>query len=192
MNEDGNGQTGKFVPLAFSHVGIHVHDLDRMVDFYTRVMGFTVTDRGILRGTNRIVFTSWDPREHHQLVLIDGRPDLTGFNTVNQLSFRVENLQAVQTVWRRIKDEPDVSGVRGTNHGNALALYFLDPEGNRLEIFCDTPWYINQPCVEELDLSRPTEELLRQVEDFCKAQESFRDVQDWRDDLAQRIAARKI
>jgi catechol 2,3-dioxygenase-like lactoylglutathione lyase family enzyme len=30
---------------AFSHVGIFVRDLDRMVDFYTRVLGLLVNDR---------------------------------------------------------------------------------------------------------------------------------------------------
>ena len=29
-----------------SHMGIHVQDLSRMEDFYTRVMGLVVTDRG--------------------------------------------------------------------------------------------------------------------------------------------------
>ena len=33
---------------AFSHVGIHVHDLPGMEDFYTRFMGLVVTDRGPL------------------------------------------------------------------------------------------------------------------------------------------------
>ena len=37
------------------------------------------------------------------------------------------------------------------NHGNAWSVYFRDPEGNRIEIFCDTEWYIEQPCVEDLD-----------------------------------------
>jgi catechol-2,3-dioxygenase len=30
-------------------------------------------------------------------------------------------------------------------HGNAVSLYCRDPEGNRLEIFMDTPWYCDQP-----------------------------------------------
>ena len=32
--------------LAFSHVGIYATDVDRMVDFYTRVLRFVVSDRG--------------------------------------------------------------------------------------------------------------------------------------------------
>ena len=30
-------------------------------------------------------------------------------------------------------------------HGNALSVYFLDPEGNRVELLIDTPWYVPQP-----------------------------------------------
>ena len=34
--------------LSFSHMGIFVTDVARMQDFYTRVLGFTVTDGGEL------------------------------------------------------------------------------------------------------------------------------------------------
>ena len=32
-----------------THFGVHAADLDRMVDFYTRVMGFVVSDSGVGR-----------------------------------------------------------------------------------------------------------------------------------------------
>ena len=32
--------------LMFSHMGFAVKDMAKMEDFYTRVLGFTVTDRG--------------------------------------------------------------------------------------------------------------------------------------------------
>jgi catechol-2,3-dioxygenase len=35
--------------LAFSHMGMTVHDHAKMERFYTRALGFTVTDRGQLR-----------------------------------------------------------------------------------------------------------------------------------------------
>ena len=34
--------------LAFSHIGFYVTDIERMEAFYTRFLGFTVTDRGAL------------------------------------------------------------------------------------------------------------------------------------------------
>ena len=43
-----------------SHIGLYVHDLPQMEDFYARVLGFTVTDRGKVRGAD-IVFTELGP-----------------------------------------------------------------------------------------------------------------------------------
>jgi catechol 2,3-dioxygenase-like lactoylglutathione lyase family enzyme len=52
--------TRKF-SLAFSHVGVYVTDIDKMVDFYTRFLGFVVSDRG-KRETGEIVFMTRDAR----------------------------------------------------------------------------------------------------------------------------------
>ena len=176
------------VALAFSHVGIFVHDLPMMEDFYTRVLGFTVTDRGVARG-RPIVFTTWDPREHHQVVLVEGRPDTDSFNHINQLSFRVTRLEDVQAMWRRVKDYPGVHDFTPTNHGNAWSVYFRDPEGNRIEIFCDSPWYIDQPCVEPLDLSRSADDIRTQSEAWCRTQPGFRPARQYEADVARMIAA---
>lgn len=183
-----NGEVPPPVKLAFSHVGLHCVDLPRMVDFYTRALGFTETDRGVARG-HEIVFTSWDSGDHHQIILLAGRPGLSGYNHINQLSFRVPGLEEVQSVWRRVRDEPGVHDMRGTNHGNAFSFYFRDPEGNRLEIFCDTPWYITQPCIEELDLSRPAAEVMAEAEAFCRAAPGFAPIAEFKSAVASKIAA---
>jgi catechol-2,3-dioxygenase len=174
------------IPLRFSHVGFFVHDLPAMERFYTEVLGFTVTDRGKVRGSD-IVFTSWDPVEHHQVALVAGRPDHLAFNHINQLSFRGDTLEDLQVVWRRVKDEPGVSELRPINHGNAWALYFRDPEGNRIEIFCDSAWYIDQPCVEELDLSRTPDDIRCESEQFCRSSPGFKPVADFQAEIAERI-----
>ncbi|MEI6724004.1 MAG: VOC family protein, partial [Betaproteobacteria bacterium] len=86
---------------SFSHMGIYVRDVARMEDFYKRVMGFTVTDRGNLdtpRGPVYLVFLSRDPEEHHQVVLASGRPDGEVYNIVNQMSFRVPDLAWLRTL----------------------------------------------------------------------------------------------
>ena len=57
--------------LSFSHMGMFVADAPRMEDFYTRLLGFTVTDRGQL-GTYDLRFLSRVPSEHHQIVLVSG------------------------------------------------------------------------------------------------------------------------
>ena len=69
-----------------THFGIHAIDLDRMVDFYTRVMGFVVSDSGVGRSGARVVFMTQNPECHHQFVLFDGRPQDMAYNPVNQIS----------------------------------------------------------------------------------------------------------
>ena len=188
-NADGQVSPGPAAPvrLSFSHMGFFVQDLPRMLDFYTRVLGFTVTDRGKI-GANDIVFTSWDPREHHQIVLVAGRAGSLDLNHINQLSFRVASVEDLQALWRRVKDEPAVSDLRPINHGNAWSLYFRDPEGNRLEMFCDTEWYITQPCIEPLDITLPADELRRRSDEFCRASPGFKPVAEFRAEVAEKIA----
>ena len=41
--------------VSFSHLGINVTDLARMEDFYTRVLGLLVADRGTIPGGTRLV-----------------------------------------------------------------------------------------------------------------------------------------
>ncbi len=60
--------------LSFSHMGIFVTDVARMQDFYTRVLGFTVTDRGELDTTDgplTIVFLSRDREGNRMELFVD-------------------------------------------------------------------------------------------------------------------------
>ena len=175
--------------LSFSHMGIFVADLARMEDFYTRVLGFAVTDRGEL-GATTIVFLSLDPREHHQIILATGRtasqPDGAGFNPINQISFRLSELAALRQMAQRLKNE-GVQDLAPVSHGNALSVYFRDPEGNRLELFVDTPWYVRQPLRIPMDLSLPDAALWAWAEAEARKQPEFQSVEQWRAQIARRI-----
>ena len=175
--------------FAFSHMGMFVADLARMEDFYTRVMGFTVTDRGDLetpRGNVYIVFLSRDPREHHQVILATGKPDKTPFNPINQISFRMADFAGLREMHRRLTDEK-VEELYAVSHGNALSVYFLDPEGNRLELFVDTPWYVRQPLRIPIDMRLPDAELWAWAEREARKQPGFKPVEDWRAEMARRM-----
>ena len=177
--------------VAFSHVGLFVHDLAPMVDFYHRVLGFTVTDRGELetpRGRVELVFLSRDPREHHQLALVTGRPPGLDFNVVNQVSFRVPDLAALRRFHTVLRDE-GVRAMDPVTHGNAISLYFQDPEGTRLELFFDTPWHCTQPLREPVDLSRSDEDLLAETERLARSRPGFTTREAWTADLARRMGA---
>lgn len=171
--------------VQLAHVGIYVADLDRMAAFYTRFFDFTVTDRGVL-GATEIVFLSRNPDEHHQLVLASGRPTPLGFNVVNQISFRVASLDDLRRLHARLADEP-VTEIRPVSHGNAWSVYFKDPEGNRIELYLDTPWYVSQPFREPLDLSQSDAAILAETERLCRASPGFRPHADWRADVARRM-----
>jgi len=176
-----------FPALRFSHVGLFVTDMTRMVDFYSRVLGFAVTDQGRL-GEAMLTFLSRDPRDHHQIVLVEGRPSRLPDRIVNQVSFRLDTLAELQRFWRRIARVAPRDLV-AVSHGNAWSVYFRDPEGNRIEVFTDTPWHVTQPVREPLDLEREEAQILAETEAFCRGRPGFRPMADWHREVAARIAA---
>lgn len=164
-----------------SHFGIYVTELEPMVDFYTTVFGLTITDKG--RGhtfKSDLVFLSASADQHHQLVLVSGRPKEATFSTVMQISFMVPSIQFL----RDIKATALAGGatqMRGLNHGNALSIYFADPEGNTVEVYVDTPFYVAQPHADPLDLSQSDEEIMRDTEAACRADPTFMPLAQWRE-----------
>ncbi len=70
-----------------------------MLDFYTRVLGFEVTDRGPVApadGAPEIVFMSQVETDHHQIAFLSVRQDENPSNSVNHCAFRTESLQDVR------------------------------------------------------------------------------------------------
>ena len=177
--------------FAFSHMGMFVADLARMKDFYTRVLGFTVTDSGELetpRGKLQFVFLSRNPSDHHQVVLVRGRTTDAETAMVQQVSFNVGTLANVRRAYRKVRDA-GCEGLRPICHGNAWSIYFQDPEGNQIEMFCDTPWYVPQPLGFKIDLEKPEDELYRETEAFCREREGFKPIEEWRADISKKIEA---
>jgi catechol 2,3-dioxygenase-like lactoylglutathione lyase family enzyme len=175
--------------LSFSHFGFFVRDLAKMEDFYVRVLGFTVSDRGNLdtpRGSLSLVFLTRDPREHHQIVLASGRPAELEFNPINQISFRMDDFAGLREMYRTLQGEA-VSEISPVSHGNALSVYFRDPEGNRIELFVDTPWYVDQPMRIPMDMSLPDEALWQWAAASASEMPGHRPVEDWRAELARRL-----
>ena len=125
--------------VALKHVGIFVTDFDTMVDFYVRLFGFHISD--MEKGARAVAFLTNDPKAHHTFVIAGGRAPAAP-STVNQLSFYADSLADVRRYWQALEQEPLVRRKYATTHGNAWSVYFWDPEGNRVEIYTDTPWHI--------------------------------------------------
>ncbi len=172
--------------LVFSHMGFYVRDLERMAAFYQDVLGFTVTDRGDL-GPVQLVFLSRDPTEHHQVVLASGRPSDLAFSVINQISLRVPDLATLREVRDSVRAEPAVTDLVAATHGNAVSIYFRDPEGNRLEVFLDTPWYCEQPLREPIDLDRDDAAVMAQAEALARSRPHFQPRAQWIAEMERRM-----
>jgi catechol-2,3-dioxygenase len=182
--------TGSTPPASFSHLGIFVFDLEVMTDFYTRVLGFAETDRGMARG-RPLVFLSRDPAEHHQLVLVEGRSGAPEDRVINQISLRVGALEDLRVFRTRLEAEPTVTDLDPIDHGASWSLYFRDPEGNRVELFLDTPWYVGQPRLEPLDLDQPDESILETTRRRIEGEPDFEPIGDWRARFEKKLAGRE-
>ena len=174
--------------LTLSHVGYFVTDIAKMVDFYTRFLKFVVSDRGDRDDGGAIVFMTRDPKEHHQLVFASGKPADLGFNVINQISFRVDSLATLREMFHALKNE-SITMLGTITHGNALSVYFLDPERNRVELLIDTPWYVPQPHRLAVDLDQPDDQLWAGIEKHCRGTHGFKSRAQWVVEIEQKIAA---
>ena len=123
--------------LGIDHVGINVKDLNKSLEFYTKVIGLKVTEREYSKpgieyfldcGSSMIGLIQGDPsgKEH---LLQDG--GLGG----NHVSFRVETGE-----FDRIVAEIKKAGLTITTlkkREKSWSVYFLDIDGNKLEV---TAW----------------------------------------------------
>lgn len=170
--------------MAFSHIGLYVADLAAMVSFYTGVLGFSITDRAHIRGAD-VVFLSRNPDEHHQIVLVPGRSAQCP-STLNQISFRVVSLPEL----RRLHAELvalEVGGLNPTNHGGSWSVYFLDPEGNRIELFAQTPWYM-PPVSVALDFALSDDAIYAATQAMVRATQGSMERTQWRSRLQRRLS----
>lgn len=172
--------------LQFSHIGLYVTDLPKVARFYKEALRFTQTDFGDL-GATQLVFLSRDPAEHHQIVLATGRPADMAFNVVNQISFRVPDLPTLRDFHDRLLAH-GATDMLPVTHGNAISVYCRDPEGNRLELFLDTPWYCDQPLREPIDFSESDEQIMARAEAIATRLPKFMKREDWQAEVARRMA----
>jgi catechol 2,3-dioxygenase-like lactoylglutathione lyase family enzyme len=146
--------------VELGHVGLRCADIDRQLRFYTETLGLTVTDHDEQLG---IWFLSARPEtEHHELLLAKGRDVPREGKLIQQISFRCGALDDVMAFYRRFR-AADVPLDMVVSHGNAVGVYFYDPEGNRCEVYWQTGLDARQPFVENIDLNQSPDAVLAQV-----------------------------
>ena len=120
--------------MKIGHAHIKVRDLDAAERFYAAALGLETRER-----IGRYVFMSGTTM-HHEIALqevgstarIPGRFDVGLFH----VAFEVPDKQALAACVERLTG----LGIRPAivDHRISWALYFSDPDGNGLEIYCDT------------------------------------------------------
>lgn len=157
------------MPIAeLGHFGLFCRDLEKSTEFYRDVLGLTVTDEDMDLGMRFFSSRPWF--EHHEFQLVSGRtvPDASEGNLlIQQISFRVNTLpELLQFHEKFIAHQVRFDMV--VTHGNALAIYFFDPEGNRAEVYWQTGLPARQPFLARVDLGQPIPELLASNAELVK------------------------
>lgn len=157
--------------FRLTHTALFCRDVKNMVEFYAKALGMVVTDEGLHSNGIYFTFMSGDPTEHHQLVLVPGRPEEGDFQVAQQFSFIVDDLDDL----RSAKEQAEAAGAEPNSrtHGNAWSIYYKDPEDNTIEIYTHTPWYVPQPHSFAFDLSLPNDEVVRLTEEHCRKDPKF-------------------
>ena len=124
-------------PERIGHAVIKVRDLDRSRKFYTEVLGMQVMkDVSEIRA----VFLANNGRDHHELALFEigfeaeaPNPKAVG---LLHIAFRLRSEDELQAAYAELKEKG--VPVRFTvNHGVTKSVYFEDPDGYELEVYCD-------------------------------------------------------
>lgn len=172
-----------------THLGIFVHDLDRMVEFFVDMFGMVVSDRGEFQGKH-LAFLTGSSGEHHQVVLVKGRTGEPTTRILGQVSFRVESLADLRTFLAR-SVELGATEQEARNHGNSWSIYFRDPEYNFIEMYVVTPWQVRQPWRVALDLDRPDHEIVAETERLIDADGVTIPLEQWERDTERRLAGHR-
>jgi catechol 2,3-dioxygenase len=121
------------------HLVLRVKDIERSKRFFEEVLRFPV----VAQNERGMVFFSTDVEDnHHMLALMPAKdgatmpsPDHVGMQHV---SFELANFAELQEAYRLFK-EKGVNVCYTTYHGISKSIYFNDPDGNMLEVYCNVP-----------------------------------------------------
>jgi catechol 2,3-dioxygenase len=166
--------------------------MDTMLDFYTKVLGFQITDRGPFPGpgSSEIVFMSQVDTDHHQMAFVDGLRDDNPPNSVHHFAFRVDSLDDVKRMNAKLAEDGRVKDRLPLTHGNAWSIYFADPEGNGIEVFCDSPWHVQQPQAALWDIDKSNDEILEETRRAYESDPAFGPIEDFYRERAKQLKDR--
>ena len=116
------------------HIVLYVSDVDRAVEFYGDKVGMEIVRYDRERG---LAFMSFG-MQHHDLGLFRVRGEPTKGNLgLSHIAFVINGgTEELQEVHERLAGN-GVEILEKIDYGYTRSFYFNDPDGNRVEIYCD-------------------------------------------------------
>ena len=124
-------------PKRIGHLVINVKDVEASTKFYTDVLGFEVALERPGFGT----FLTCG-RVHHDLALFQAQEDAQqvseGGLGLNHMAIQVEDYEELKDYYSRLQEYYEVAELRTVDHSMTKSIYIKDPDGNGIELFCNT------------------------------------------------------
>lgn len=117
------------------HIVLKVRDAQKSKEFYTRTLGLKVAHEDLARGA---VFLSFG-EQHHELALFQlatGEPPAAAQPGLHHAAWQVGSFAELQAAYRELR-ELGIAVESTIEHNVTRSVYFPDPDGNRVELYCD-------------------------------------------------------
>ena len=117
------------------HVVLAVKDPEASAKWYSDILGMDIM---YYNEKGKMAFLSFGT-QHHDIAVVKAPEDATlGSPGISHTALQIEGgLDELKELYQRMKGK----GVEidfTTDHGLSKSVYFFDPDGNRLEVFCET------------------------------------------------------
>jgi catechol 2,3-dioxygenase len=117
------------------HIVLKVRDAAKSRDFYTQALGLKVAHEDLTRGA---VFLSFG-KEHHDLALFQlasGEPPSATQPGMHHMAWQLGSFDELRAAYQELK-AIGIAVESTVEHNVTRSVYFPDPDGNRVELYCD-------------------------------------------------------